>query len=319
MDLDLEADLGVDTVKQAEIFAAIREHFGVARDDTLNLRDFPTLTHVIGWIRDKTADKHRRQDRHRRRASRHICGSHHRSTSQDHCDRRHFGHRPDHRARCRYRRCGRISRTCVPTGVTLGAGTRVAVMRDQGGVADALITRLTQLGVDVLAMRPDDDIDTVLDGVSIDGVYWLAALDDEGPLDDLDVAGWREALRRRVRNLYTTMRRLVRPPAFPGRRHQAGRIPRLRRGRRDLPAGRRGHRVRQGLPTRAGRRAGQGRRLPGQPEDRGAGRCAGRRDPGRSRLCRSRPCRRPPLGRRPGGTTLPGDDWRHPGRPGRPR
>ena len=54
VDLDLEADLGVDTVKQAEIFAAIREHFGVARDDNLKLRDFPTLTHVIAWIRDKT-------------------------------------------------------------------------------------------------------------------------------------------------------------------------------------------------------------------------------------------------------------------------
>ncbi len=54
VDLDLEADLGVDTVKQAEIFAAIRERFGVARDDSLKLRDFPTLTHVIGWIRDKT-------------------------------------------------------------------------------------------------------------------------------------------------------------------------------------------------------------------------------------------------------------------------
>ncbi|MGO9651565.1 type I polyketide synthase, partial [Mycobacterium sp.] len=52
VDLDLEADLGVDTVKQAEIFAAIREHFGVARDDTVKLRDFPTLTHAIGWIRD---------------------------------------------------------------------------------------------------------------------------------------------------------------------------------------------------------------------------------------------------------------------------
>ncbi|HEX9175217.1 MAG TPA: beta-ketoacyl synthase N-terminal-like domain-containing protein, partial [Mycobacterium sp.] len=42
VDLDLEADLGVDTVKQAEIFAAIRGHYGVARDDTLKLRDFPT-------------------------------------------------------------------------------------------------------------------------------------------------------------------------------------------------------------------------------------------------------------------------------------
>ena len=33
-DLDLEADLGVDTVKQAEVFAAVRAHYGVERDDT---------------------------------------------------------------------------------------------------------------------------------------------------------------------------------------------------------------------------------------------------------------------------------------------
>ena len=31
----------------------IREHYGVARDDSRKLRDFPTLTHVIGWIRDR--------------------------------------------------------------------------------------------------------------------------------------------------------------------------------------------------------------------------------------------------------------------------
>ena len=54
LDLDLEADLGVDTVKQAEVFAAVRTRFGVERDDNLALREFPTLTHVIGWIRDKT-------------------------------------------------------------------------------------------------------------------------------------------------------------------------------------------------------------------------------------------------------------------------
>src|SRR5207342_312664 len=55
LDLDMEADLGVDTVKQAEVFAAVRERFGVARDENLKLRDFPTLSHVIGWIADKTA------------------------------------------------------------------------------------------------------------------------------------------------------------------------------------------------------------------------------------------------------------------------
>ena len=47
LDLDLEADLGVDTVKQAEVFAAVRARFGVERDDNLALREFPTLAHVV--------------------------------------------------------------------------------------------------------------------------------------------------------------------------------------------------------------------------------------------------------------------------------
>ncbi len=51
-DLDLEADLGVDTVKQAEVFAAVRGHYGLERDENLQLRDFPTLRHVAGWVRE---------------------------------------------------------------------------------------------------------------------------------------------------------------------------------------------------------------------------------------------------------------------------
>ena len=47
LDLDLEADLGVDTVKQAEIFAAIREMYNIPRDENRKLRDYPTLAHVI--------------------------------------------------------------------------------------------------------------------------------------------------------------------------------------------------------------------------------------------------------------------------------
>ena len=52
-DLDLEADLGVDTVKQAEVFAAVRTRWNLERDDTLQLREFPTLNHVAAWVRDK--------------------------------------------------------------------------------------------------------------------------------------------------------------------------------------------------------------------------------------------------------------------------
>ena len=53
LDLDLEADLGVDTVKQAEVFAAVREAYGIVRDDKIKLRDFPTLAHVIGFVKER--------------------------------------------------------------------------------------------------------------------------------------------------------------------------------------------------------------------------------------------------------------------------
>jgi acyl carrier protein len=56
LELDLEADLGIDTVKQAEVFAAIRAEYGIARDDTLKLRDFPTLAHTIKFVYDRRPD-----------------------------------------------------------------------------------------------------------------------------------------------------------------------------------------------------------------------------------------------------------------------
>ena len=56
LDLDLEADLGVDTVKQAEVFAAIREAYNIPRDENRKLRDFPTLAHVIRFVYEKRPD-----------------------------------------------------------------------------------------------------------------------------------------------------------------------------------------------------------------------------------------------------------------------
>ena len=53
-DLDLEADLGIDTVKQAETFAAIRAAYDIERDDSLALRDYPTLRHVIAFVYERS-------------------------------------------------------------------------------------------------------------------------------------------------------------------------------------------------------------------------------------------------------------------------
>ncbi|MBP7147490.1 MAG: acyltransferase domain-containing protein, partial [Acidobacteria bacterium] len=50
LDLDLEADLGIDTIKQAQVMALVREKFGLEREQGLKLADFPTLRHVIAYI-----------------------------------------------------------------------------------------------------------------------------------------------------------------------------------------------------------------------------------------------------------------------------
>ncbi len=52
LDLDLEADLGVDTVKQAELFAAVRTHFNIPRREDLRLSDYNTLAKVVNFVQD---------------------------------------------------------------------------------------------------------------------------------------------------------------------------------------------------------------------------------------------------------------------------
>ena len=56
LDLDMEADLGIDTVKQAETFAAIREMFDIPFQESLSLRDYPTLESVIGFVHEMRPD-----------------------------------------------------------------------------------------------------------------------------------------------------------------------------------------------------------------------------------------------------------------------
>ena len=52
LELDLEADLGIDTVKQAELFAAVREHYGIPRREDLRLAEYNTLNKVIRFVVD---------------------------------------------------------------------------------------------------------------------------------------------------------------------------------------------------------------------------------------------------------------------------
>ena len=50
LDLDLEADLGIDTVKQAELFATMRSHYQIPRREDLRLSDYNTLSKVVSFM-----------------------------------------------------------------------------------------------------------------------------------------------------------------------------------------------------------------------------------------------------------------------------
>ena len=50
LDQDLEGELGIDTVKQAEIMAELRDFYGLPVDESFVLADHPTLNHMIAYL-----------------------------------------------------------------------------------------------------------------------------------------------------------------------------------------------------------------------------------------------------------------------------
>ena len=231
LDLDLEADLGIDTVKQAEMFAAVRAAYNIPRDENLKLRDFPTLAHVIKFARD-------RQPGVTKSASASALQAKTAAVPKKPAVPASSGSKPIADARpapASFDAADRIPRRvpvptlrppvtiCKSTGVTLCFGHRVILMPDKHGVAEALTERLQTLGVEVLRIEQTLDAEqlanrlkTCLAAGPVHGVYWLPALDNEGDLSDMDLPGWHEALRVRVKSLYATMRILYEQIAAPG-------------------------------------------------------------------------------------------------------
>ncbi|MEQ1572368.1 MAG: acyltransferase domain-containing protein, partial [Myxococcota bacterium] len=51
---ELEADLGIDTVKQSEVFSVVRETYGIAADPSFSFAEHRTLRAVIDWASART-------------------------------------------------------------------------------------------------------------------------------------------------------------------------------------------------------------------------------------------------------------------------
>ncbi|NJD19169.1 MAG: SDR family NAD(P)-dependent oxidoreductase, partial [Gemmatimonadetes bacterium] len=248
LELDLEADLGIDTVKQAEMFAAIRAAYDIERDENLALRDYPTLARAIEFVYEKRPDLRApaaaeavpaaaaavpvpaETDAHGTPTDVSAEPSLARATPVDAAAH----------ATPTFPRGSLAAAQAVPrrvpvsevrpaaerfpeTGVQLGPGARVVLVPDEMGVGTALAERLGRLGVEVMTADPSAGTDELLDAVRawrsdtpVTGIYWLPALDPVLADELADPADRREALRRRVKALHALARLLYDDLVGPG-------------------------------------------------------------------------------------------------------
>ncbi len=53
LDADLEADLGIDSIRKAQLFGEIGQKYDLQADDELSLDDFPTLRHLLEYMQPR--------------------------------------------------------------------------------------------------------------------------------------------------------------------------------------------------------------------------------------------------------------------------
>jgi acyl transferase domain-containing protein/NAD(P)-dependent dehydrogenase (short-subunit alcohol dehydrogenase family)/acyl carrier protein len=218
IDLDLEADLGIDTVKQAEVFALVRETFNIPRQDDVKLRDYPTLRHVIGFVNKylpaaaSVAPAAPAPAAAAASAAAPVADA---------------AEGPSPFVSGLLRRPVVTLRppldACKKTSVRLERGSRVVVVADSEGAGKLLCEQLEGRGVQVLRIdaRPERaEIEAALHtwakvGKAV-GLYFLPALDRSASLADLDLVQFRKLYRDRVLLLHGAARGLYEALGNPG-------------------------------------------------------------------------------------------------------
>ncbi len=210
LDLDLEADLGVDTVKQAETFAAIRAEFDIPRQEDLKLRDYPTLAHVIRFVERMMAPIEPAAPPEPQASAPPVEVR----TAEAAADETGTAHGIKFSVPLPVLRPP--IELCKPTGASIGPGTRLIVAGEGTGVAAALTARLEELGAQVLALdvqagaaEIETQVKAWLEEQPVAGVYWLAGLEPEPGWEELDLKAWKELNRQQVKNLFLLMHLLA--------------------------------------------------------------------------------------------------------------
>ncbi len=224
LDLDLEADLGIDTVKQAEVFATIREAYGIPRREDLKLRDYNTLNKVIAFVYQNKPELRVESGQEAAVGGQQATVSGQQATisgqgSAVSGQQLAAGGRRVAAVEQYVRRvpCPVLRPTldlCKPTGVKLEAGERVIVIADQGSVSKYLGYRLRPRKVQVLTLKDvtpqvaESQVAAWLAEGSIAGVYDLVGLDAAPPVAEMDLPRWRDEQTKRAKLLHAVMRKL---------------------------------------------------------------------------------------------------------------
>ena len=201
LDLDLEADLGIDTVKQAEVFATVRETFNIPRQENLRLRDYPTLKHVAGFVRTNLGLTAATDVPDVTTEPAAIPADTSRTTL------------PGDLIRIPVPVLRPTLEMCKPTSARLEPHAKVLVIPDRGGVATALTELLQKRHVEVTTLDDGTAPEEVLSKTAewtksgnAMGVYFLAGVDRSSNLPDLSPEAFREIDQHQIKRLCSVTR-----------------------------------------------------------------------------------------------------------------
>ena len=201
LNLDLEADLGIDTVKQAELFASIRERYDIPRREDLLLSEYNTLAKVMAFVEEELKA---RKEAAIPAPAKVVPTDFGMSEASAVIVRR--APVPALRPRLDL---------CIPTGIELSEGQRVLVVESKTKTAEPLVRELVARKVDVLRLNARLNTEEIsakltgwLAGGPIAGVFFLPALEIEPKLAEMSIQDWQAGLEERLYCLYSIMKAL---------------------------------------------------------------------------------------------------------------
>ena len=211
LDLDLEADLGIDTVKQAELFSAVRENYNIPRREDLMLVEYNTLEKVISFVQDSLDEinqiSYRPENDETLEVFPQILEQPANIGADDFVPQSIMRRVPVPLLRPRHD-------LCKPTGVVFNKDSRVMVIEDETGIADELIDLLLEYKVKVFKLKTRDldqqvhTISTWLEDGAFNGIFFLASLNQESPLKNMATKDWETLLKENVYALFRIMQTL---------------------------------------------------------------------------------------------------------------